>query len=386
MTDLVTTERFSHIVGLVYDCAIEPARWPSTMEVICGDLCFTASTLMTAHFHSRALHFIADYNASPHYQALIASRFGEQAISMFRSYASAQADIDEPLVISRGPMGLAGYRLSPMYLEWARPQGYGDSLNAVVLREQERIGALALIRREADGIVSDGQVSAMRLLTPHIRRSVTISHLMDLKTFSAAGTEAALDAFRTGIVLVAADGRVLHANRAAADMLALGRPIHVKGGRLRTSDGGGSTAELALAIRQAAEDETRIGRATIGLRIGTDEEPASLLHVLPLAHGELRTSLMPAAAAAVFIARATAPPADIAQALANGYGLTPAEQRVLHLLLERVGVADAAARLEISPNTVKTHIARIFEKTGVASQADLVRLGSDLVPPIRLSS
>jgi DNA-binding CsgD family transcriptional regulator len=186
---------------------------------------------------------------------------------------------------------------------------------------------------------------------------------------------------RTGIVLVAADGRVVHANRAAEEMLKRGQPVALQVGRLGTGDAA-SRAELEAAISLCGEDETRIARSTIGLRVGGDDGPAAFLHILPLARGTLRPGLMPAAVAAVLIARGAASPEDIAAALANGFGLTASERRVLELLLGRCGVAEAAAELGVSPNTIKTHVARIFEKTGVSSQADLVRLGSDLVPPL----
>jgi DNA-binding CsgD family transcriptional regulator len=45
-------------------------------------------------------------------------------------------------------------------------------------------------------------------------------------------------------------------------------------------------------------------------------------------------------------------------------------------------VAETAQDLGISLNTAKTHLARIFSKTGAARQADLIALVNRLVPPI----
>ena len=48
-------------------------------------------------------------------------------------------------------------------------------------------------------------------------------------------------------------------------------------------------------------------------------------------------------------------------------------------------VAETASALAISQNTVKTHLQNIFAKTGSTRQPQLLRLVSELNPPIRLA-
>jgi DNA-binding CsgD family transcriptional regulator len=60
------------------------------------------------------------------------------------------------------------------------------------------------------------------------------------------------------------------------------------------------------------------------------------------------------------------------EAIAQHFQLTPAELRVLVAIVEVGGVPEVAAVLGISETTVKTHLQRLFEKTGTHRQADLV--------------
>jgi DNA-binding CsgD family transcriptional regulator len=60
-----------------------------------------------------------------------------------------------------------------------------------------------------------------------------------------------------------------------------------------------------------------------------------------------------------------------------------AETRVLASLLAGRTVAETAMDLGIVLSTAKTHLENIFSKTGVSRQADLMRLGTRLVPPTR---
>ena len=101
-------------------------------------------------------------------------------------------------------------------------------------------------------------------------------------------------------------------------------------------------------------------------------------HLMPLAR---RSEA--GATAAIFVHRA-APTSTIAPDLVGRtFGLTPAERRVLAHITEAGSVAETAERLRISQTTVKTHLSRIFDKTGTARQADLVKLLAGFSGPLR---
>jgi DNA-binding CsgD family transcriptional regulator len=72
------------------------------------------------------------------------------------------------------------------------------------------------------------------------------------------------------------------------------------------------------------------------------------------------------------------PQADLSAAVASAekrYALTQAEARVLRALIEvGGGVAPSASALGLSRSTVKTHLARLFVKTGARGQVQLVKL------------
>jgi len=60
--------------------------------------------------------------------------------------------------------------------------------------------------------------------------------------------------------------------------------------------------------------------------------------------------------------------------LRSVYGLSGAEFGLCRALIEGKTLLEAADALYISRNTAKTHLARVFDKTGVRSQAGLLRL------------
>jgi len=67
---------------------------------------------------------------------------------------------------------------------------------------------------------------------------------------------------------------------------------------------------------------------------------------------------------------------DDANARAQGAPLlTNREREILALLADGLGNKQIAARLGISPNTVKTHLELLFDKIGVSSRAEAVATG-----------
>ena len=78
--------------------------------------------------------------------------------------------------------------------------------------------------------------------------------------------------------------------------------------------------------------------------------------------------------AAIFIHKARLEAPSPPEAIAEAFGLTMAELRVLFAIVEVGGVPQVAEVLGIAASTVKTHLGRLYEKTGAARQVDLVKL------------
>jgi DNA-binding CsgD family transcriptional regulator len=59
-------------------------------------------------------------------------------------------------------------------------------------------------------------------------------------------------------------------------------------------------------------------------------------------------------------------------------GISPREAAVLAELAAGYSNKEIARRLDISPNTVKTHVARVYEKLGATRRTDAVRRAREL--------
>jgi DNA-binding CsgD family transcriptional regulator len=83
----------------------------------------------------------------------------------------------------------------------------------------------------------------------------------------------------------------------------------------------------------------------------------------------------PRDAAAMLVIHDPAQPMQVpAEWIMDAYGLTLAEARVALCAASGATIPEAAHRLNVSPNTIKTHLRKVFAKTGASRQAELARL------------
>jgi DNA-binding CsgD family transcriptional regulator len=199
-------------------------------------------------------------------------------------------------------------------------------------------------------------------------------------TPASVGPESALEALDRlsgGALIVDARARVAHANRAAEAILA------------RAVGLGTERDSCAPRLRAATPEQTRTLRRLIWHAAASrhDESPdgGGVLRLTSEAGGFLLASVSPLRAglawnaarrpAALVLLSApdqdTAPSPEHLRAL---FGLTPAEAAVAGRIMRGDGIKAAARALRVAPNTVRTHLSRVFEKTETHRQAELVRL------------
>lgn len=189
---------------------------------------------------------------------------------------------------------------------------------------------------------------------------------------------AALDALALAVLVVDRQGHILHANREAADLLE--RPDgalsgqHASGGCLGARQAEGRSRLHAL-IQAACDGRSGDAGGFLQLESGGPDEPGVSVCVSPLVDTA-------APGRAVVVARLLRAQGRIEVQLRTLFGLTRAEAQVGAALARGGCLAEIAAELGISVTTARTHVARIFLKTGTRQQSQLVALVAAVQLPV----
>jgi DNA-binding CsgD family transcriptional regulator len=380
MTVDIDPEKLSTVIGKIYDSAVDPALWPDALERMCGLIGATFATVSILDFKQRTTRFATTWGGDPYWMRLLADKYAP-LMPFFRIIHRCEVGEAMNTQILMDKLEDQNVRNGPFFTEWAEPAGYHDTATGVIMRTENLFGSFNMHTPPSRDLVGPKELAVVELLLPHVRRAVTISDLIDMRSIATAAFATTLDTLAVAVVLVDADCRIRHANAAAQAMMSAGAPILSHHGELCVGSPQATTV-LASAIKRAATNEAELGFAGISVPVaGVDGQPA-IAHVLPLKSGTLRPDLSLGATAAVFVTPAQQTALPPAEALAALYDLTPAEGRVLVEIASGKNRAATAESLGIADSTVKTHLARIFEKTRTSEQAELAKLVANLTPPV----
>jgi len=243
---------------------------------------------------------------------------------------------------------------------------------AVLLMPEDASMADALAMSSAD---AQSPASAMgelltRCLVPHLERASSLHRELDNTLYERDGLEAVFDRLPLGMAVVDAQGQVRSVNRAMQSLARASGPLRLQGHRLVSTDGERwqqALAQVLSPLNQQPDLALRLGET--GPAQGPPDVSVWLqrLQATPGAHRDGEPMALVVAAAR------SSSRALSAQALTAMFGLSPAEARLAQQLALGLNLEEACNALDIRTNTAKTHLKRIFVKTGVRRQSELVQ-------------
>ena len=362
---------FSNVVGAIYECAIDPARWPSTLQSICDWTGAAAAGLMVRDLVLAQFKIQVGVGTDPYWQQLQDERYA--AIAPFAvpiTFLKAGQ-----VVAVEDVMDFEVYLRGRFYKEWVAPQGLADAMLGILARSGSRLGAVGIsLRRRA----TDEDKAALTDMLPHLTRAVAISDLLQFRAAEVARLSAAVDGLATGVVFLSSDLKVLDINLAAERMVRERQIVAIENDRLLlpNSDIG---RKLKAAIAACAEGRLDQLKTSTVVFEGRNEAPGLVAHVLPLAKND--SSFGGDAVVAVFLTDPEAPVRMPIETLVEQFGLSPSELRVLMGLMQGQTPREIADAHGIAIPTIRTHLRHLFAKTGTSRQMQLVKLAMSMNPP-----
>ena len=193
---------------------------------------------------------------------------------------------------------------------------------------------------------------------------------------------AGLDCVDTAVMLIDMAGMLVFANDAARTLLDAGVGIRERQGRL-SAYGRSDNITLGASIAHVLDSSVRPGLlARLPLfTIGREQQAPLIVSVLPAPHAESEPGEV---GALVFVADPDMEITDLAEPVCRVFGLTPVETQLACTLARGRTLQEAAEALRIKDETARSYLKRIFGKTGVNRQSDLIRM--ILISLVRVSS
>lgn len=263
---------------------------------------------------------------------------------------------------------------STVYKEYLRPLGIRHLLGADIYTDDGVESRLRVTRAEGTDTFSEQDKDLIRLILPHLKRSIRLHTRLDFLETERQLFAGTLNRMLLGIISYDEQGNILETNEEARRILNENDGLWLKGDVLRLE-----------RIKEERELHRMVRRAIAG-----ESDDASMVEALAITRPSGRSSIgaliktVPAGpwseggnrpAAVVYLrdpeANAAQPSHELVRRL---FGLTRMEATLALLLAEGLTLDEAAEQMNVRRNTARTHLRSIFCKTGVTRQTMLVRL------------
>ncbi|HEX8445236.1 MAG TPA: hypothetical protein VF649_01365 [Sphingomonas sp.] len=349
----------SRLIADIYAGAHDAPMWDRTMEAVGARL--DASWLMVAAFDwerraptGSCYYLASDSRFAMGVEEYAADFYRVDPVNAFATNRAAGGVFDSRAIAD------PGVYLTDDYVRWNQ-----DRFGSAFWRFHQAEGhgvqlGLSLHRTAEDGPLDGEQARLLELLFSHMNAAVRL-----------ASKPPALDD-GDPVILLNQAGHVVLANEPAERLLTRREGIAIVDGRPRATDRHSARA-LDAAVRAAIVAfvaGTHGGSAALRRHGG----PPLLATILPLPASAAPLGTLRPAAMIRLIDPATPPPAPRADWRAL-FGFTPAESRLAATLMAGDGnLRQTADALGITYHTARSQVASLFDKAGVASQMQLVRL------------
>ena len=371
-------EQVASLIGDIYDAALDPSRWTAVLQRTRDVVGGSAAVVFSKDAHTKRLQIYHHCGGmDPHYRQLYFDHYEKLDPT---TGAQVMSGIGEPIG-TVDIMAIEDFQKTRFYQEWRRPQGVVDFVAAALDKTATCAVLFGVFRQHQHGFVDDDTRWRMRQIVPHIRRAILIGKVIEHKTAEAATFADTLDGLSAAMFVVDAEGRVVHSNASGQALLDDGAALDGAHGRIRPTDAAAARALKDLVA--ASGDDAANGIKGIAVPLTGRDGQRYAAHVLPLIAGERRRAgARYEAVAAVFVRKAEIVAPSAPDIIAKHYQLTPTELRVLLAIVDIGGVRETSEALGIGEATVKTHLHRVFGKTGASRQADLVKLVASFSSPL----
>lgn len=375
--------RFSALIDRIYQGALHPEVWPAVLEEIAAWVGVSKGTLYTGALAVQDGGFSFDHNLTSESAELYNLKYQKEDLWVQRAI--------EKNLIFQGNVLLDSDLLpegelftSAFYRDFLALNDMARLMSGIVFDQESKdmpCVVCAMYRGRGEAAFTEADRFRFRLILPHLSRALGVMFRLREADFKVAASLAALDRLASGILLLNAKGRVAFANQAARriledeDGLSLRKRPGSSALRLYARDTD-TQAEIDAAIRSVTslslEEISHFSRQ-IAIRRPSGRLSLGVQFSALDANNEFGTA-SDAVVAIAFLSDAALPVLANLDTLIRRLGLTASEARLAAILVEGIGLTEAADRLGVSLNTAKAHLRQIYQKTGTDSRAKLVKL------------
>ena len=372
-------EEFLRTIEAVHAAGLDESLWPAALSKVTqlvGGVgttfeAFDKQTMRMTDFWSHGIPPGSEIKYAEHFVSI------SPRIVLGYDYRMGNVGYDR-LVIDE-----AAIDRDPYYSDFLRGAGLRYFVSGTLTRTPQEFSCIAVQRSARQGHIDAREIALMRRILPHVRQAFDVTRRLREAGAAVRAFEHALDWLSDGVALLAADGKVLHANSSLQRTLRSNDGLTIKKGQIEFA--APETRQrfaqvFATTIRAGPSDSAGQGDFPAPRR---SNGPAFLVSLRPLARQSRGVRHDERAAAILFVRDPLQREASPTRLLRELFDLTAAEADLAGALQTGIAIEAYGRSRHLSRNTVYTHLRHIKEKTGARNMTELFRKLNDTNSSLR---
>lgn len=362
----------SAFIGEIYKAVFFPDLWTT---VLSGTTALLNSTKALLFFYDAKANTRRVHKAHGVEHTFISTFEGKLAQDTPWLSRDGRSESTGPVVFDDPEATAAPAGTPSLFAEFLRQQNVGPTLHACVGTFGQQQLHLTIARPASGTPYCEAEREACRQVVDHMRNALQLKQETDEHQVIQRGAMEALNHLAVGVAMVDSRGEIRATNRAAESMLGKGDGLHFDLGQVEVCvDGCRGSLRTALGrLEWCRQDPGADCPALFAVHRPSRARPYAVL-AGPIGTADERPISEPLHHLVFFFDPDQSLCGHSVDFLKRYYDLTPAEARLAKLIAEGERLDGIAERLGISVHTARTHLKRVFEKTGVERQAELVQL------------
>lgn len=363
------------ITPLFYTAALRSNLWPEVLEKLAAAMDAIAAQISIADTRSGIQAIASAQHGVPHhiYERWLSI---EDHIS-YDPRAAAALNLPNRPLREIDLISLEDWHASPMYREIFAPGGIGCSMGYMAQLETENLmGVLGVFTADGDPPFSDALVERFGLYVPHFRQAIALAGVYYQQSEYVSAIGAIFDRLRSPIFVTDRFGGHQYCNSAGRRLIESDGGMTMTDGKLQTHDPE-TTKSLQSKIWEAAtagSESVDNARENLLLIRRRDDERPLMATISAIGNDHQSANPLAKMLAVVIVIDPKQKIETNPETLQRLYGLTAREAELMTHIGTNSSLRSLANKLGITYETAKTHLKRIYSKTGVSSQAELARL------------
>jgi len=367
--------RSSVIVPEIYKATVDSSHWDYVLETIAKIT--SSKTACLYHFDKSVgmVNTVAQYGCPPHLVHNYNAHFAKLDTFFDETSDSQVAGETRHQFICPGSNHFE--ELAPeTFDEWMKPHGIHHIGRVQFINTDSHTASIGLLRDEAAGSWSEGDIRVIDEIIPHLQRAMDIHAEFTRLRMKQDALIQGLDRLVIGLILYDQHAEAVYVNPTAKEIVKSHPALALNDNGLFLYHAEDNRQLRQTILKTATIDSDDSWKQSVSIGITHPDVPAPLPLLVTPMHAHLLTTDVDyeGARVAVFISDPNMAQPISVDNLVSVYKLTPSEAQVAISIANGHSIESIAKKSNHSAHTIRSQLKSTFKKTGVSRQSELIKL------------